>query len=80
MTLVKIHHFFLYRKINFLYLKEYKSNIDTKDGLISSLQEISNLSNDLHLKRCVKIFISEVYFFRILLVLFLIIVFFNIFI
>ncbi len=77
MLIIKVHHFFLFRKINDLYFNEFKRHFESKNGLISSLHEISNTTSDLLLKRFVKIFVFEVYLFRCFLGMFFVIVIYN---
>ncbi|AKP53758.1 hypothetical protein CA2015_4416 [Cyclobacterium amurskyense] len=79
MLLIKIHHYFLYRRINQIYFNDSNGDTESKNGLVSILNEISNSTSDLLLKKYIKIFVFEVYLFRFLILLFFVIVIYNLF-
>lgn len=79
MILIKIHHYFLFRRINQSYINDSENNIDVKESLILNLRRISKSTNDVLLKRYVKVFILETYLFKFLVLLLLIIVIYNVF-
>lgn len=76
MIILKVHHYFLYRRINDLFGKGVE--FEAHSSLLSRLQKIMILTKDLRLKKYIKYFFVEVYIFRVLLILFLIIVIYKV--